>query len=189
MKVGEIKCKKLPELNDEFAKDLREYETLEELRMKIRETLDQVRVRNYENDVRKALVAKLRESVDFEVPDVLVDERSSERLRDLAANVVSQGIDPSRSNIDWRKIRDEMRSDVVDEVKTRILLDEEAQQEAIEVSLEELDDEIDRMAESMQQPREKVAQYFRQGNRLEGLRADIRRQKALGIIRETAKVK
>lgn len=189
VKVAEIKCKELPELNDDFAKDLREYETIKELRQKIRKTLEEASSRNHDNEVRKALVTKLNESVEFEVPDVLVEERMNDRLRDLAANVVSQGIDPSRSNIDWKKIREDMRVDVVNEVQTRMLLDEVAQEEAIEVTKEELEGEIDRMAESMQQPREKVAQYFQQENRLEGLRGDIMRQKALGIISETAKVK
>ena len=82
-----------------------------------------------------------------------------------------------------------MRADVVNEVRTRMVLGEVALQEAIEVSKEDLEGEIDRMAESMKQPREKVAQYFQQENRLGSLRDDILRQKALGIIRETAKVK
>ena len=188
-KVGEIKRKELPELNDDFAKDLREYETLAELRVKIEETLEETRAKDHENEVRKALVKKLNESVDFEVPDVLVEGRMDERLRDLAANVVSQGIDPSRSNIDWKQIREDMRSDVVEEVRTRLVLEEVVQQESIDVSREELDGEIDRLAESMGQPREKVAQYFQQENRMDGFQADLLRQKALGIIRETAKVK
>jgi trigger factor len=189
VKVGEIKSKELPELNDEFAKDLRDYETLDELRSKIRETLEETGAKNRETELRKALTAKLSDSVDFEVPDVLVEERTNERLRDLAANVVSQGLDPSRSNIDWKKIKEDMRHDVVEEVKTRMLLDEVAEQEAIDVDQAEVEGEIDRIAESLQQPREKVSQYFRQENRLEGLRADIRRERALGIIRDTAKVK
>jgi trigger factor len=189
VEVGEIKCKQLPELNDEFAKDLREYETIEELRGKIRETLEESGSRNHENEVRKALMAKITESLEFEVPDVLVEDRTNDRLRDLAANVVSQGIDPSRSNIDWSKIKEDMKADVVNEVRTRMVLDEVVLQESIEVSKEEIEGEIDRMAESMKQPREKVTQYFRQENRMEGLRDDILRQKALGIIRETAKVK
>jgi len=186
--VTEIKCKELPELNDEFAKDLREYETIEELRGKIREALEEAGARNHENELRKALVAKINESVDFEIPDVLVEERMNDRLRDLAANVVSQGIDPSRSNIDWRKLREDMKPDVLDEVRTRMVLEEIAEREGVEVSKQDLDEEMDRMADSMRQPREKVTQYFLQENRLEGLRADILRQKALGIIRETAKV-
>jgi len=189
VKVAEIKCKELPELNDDFAKDLREYETIEELRQKIRGTLEEASSRNHDNEIRKALATKLNESTEFEVPDVLVEERMNDRLRDLAANVVSQGIDPSRSNIDWKKIREDMRADVVNEVRTRMLLDEVAREEAIEAANEDLEGEIDRMAESMQQPREKIAQYFQQENRLESLRGDIMRQKALGIIRKTAKVK
>jgi trigger factor len=78
---------------------------------------------------------------------------------------------------------------VLEEVRTRLVLEEVAEQEGIEVSKQDLDEEMDRMAESMQQPREKVAQYFLQENRIEGLRSDILRQKALGIIRETAKLK
>ena len=134
------------------------------------------------------MTAEISKEADFEIPDILVEARMDDRLRDLAANVVSQGIDPSRSNIDWRKIREDMRKDVVEEVRTRMILDEVAKQEGIKVSSEDLEEEVDRMAQSMQQPREKVAQYFHQENRMEALRSDILRQKALGIIRETAKV-
>jgi trigger factor len=188
VQVAEIKHKQLPELNDEFAKDLREYETLDELRESLQEALTEARQRNRENEIRKALMSKLNEAVDFEVPEILLEDRIDDRLKDLAAKVISQGIDPSRSNIDWKKIREDMRPDVLEEVRSRLILEEVAQTEGLEVTQEEIDGEIDQLAGSMNHPREKVSQYFHQENRLDDLRADLRRRKALHIIRENAKV-
>jgi trigger factor len=188
-KVNEIKQKELPELNDEFAKDMGDYESLDDLRDRVRQDLEVSRKRNRENEISKAATKQLADSVDFDVPDVLVDERSQERLEELARRVASQGIDPSKANIDWRKVREDMRSDVVQEVKTRLILDALARQEGIEIGDEELDKEITSLAEALKQPVEKIRQAFSGPTEVEGLKTDIRRRKALAIIIDQAKIK
>jgi trigger factor len=186
--VTDIKQKILPELNDEFAKDVGDYATLDELKARILGELEQAQKQSRENEIRKAASKKLLELTPFEVPDVLVEERSDQRLRELAGKVMSQGIDPARANIDWRQIRKDMRPDVEDEVRTQLILDEIALAEDLEITAQEVDEEIDRLAASLEQPREKVSQAVREEDEGASLQSEMRRRKALGFVIEHAKV-
>ncbi|HUV13565.1 MAG TPA: trigger factor [Acidobacteriota bacterium] len=186
--VTDIKCKKLPELSDDFAKDLGSFESLNDLRTRIEGDLAATRGRERDAEIRKSLLNKLIGQTSFEVPEVLVEARTRERIEGLAGRIASQGIDPSRANIDWRKIQEDMQQDVVDEIRGRLILDELASQEEIEVSPEEITEEIKKAAESMGQPVEKVQQYFSEPDQLAGLQADLRRSKALAIIVDGAKI-
>ncbi len=186
--VTDIKCKELPELSDDFAKDLGDFESLDDLRARISGDLAASREQERAAEVRKSLINKLVAQTSFEVPEVLVEGRTRERIEGLAGRIASQGIDPSRANIDWRKIREDMQQDVVDEVRGRLILDEIASQEDIEVGPEDINEEMRKAAESMGQPVEKVQQHFSEPDQLAGLKADIRRSKALAIIVDGAKV-
>jgi len=178
----------LPELSDDFAKDLGSFESLNDLRTRIEGDLAATRGRERDAEIRKSLLNKLIGQTSFEVPEVLVEARTRERIEGLAGRIASQGIDPSRANIDWRKIQEDMQQDVVDEIRGRLILDELASQEEIEVSPEEITEEIKKAAESMGQPVEKVQQYFSEPDQLAGLQADLRRSKALAIIVDGAKI-
>lgn len=187
--VTDIKRKELPELNDDFAKDLGDFESLEDIRSRIREDLAAGRQRERDAEIRTSLLNKIIAQTSFEVPEVMVEARTRERIESLAGRLASQGIDPSRANINWRKIREDMQQDVVDEIRGRLILDEIASREAIEVSPEEINAEIEKAAQSMGQPIEKVQQYFSDPEQVAGLKGDLRRGKALAIIVEGAKVK
>jgi len=186
--VTDIKCKELPELSDDFAKDLGSFESLADLRTRIEGDLAAARSQERDAEIRKALVNKLIGQTSFEVPEVLVEGRTRERVEGLAGRIASQGIDPSRANIDWGKIQEDMQQDVVDEIRGRLILDEIASEEEIEVSPEEINEEMKKAAESMGQPVEKVQQYFSEPDQLAGLQADLKRSKALAIIVDGAKV-
>jgi trigger factor len=186
--VTDIKRKELPELNDDFARDLGSFESLEDIKNQITEDLKASRQSEREAEVRKALLDKVIAQTSFDVPEVLVEGRARERLEGLAGRIASQGIDPSQANIDWKKIREDMEQDVVDEIRGRLILDEIAVREDLEVGQEEIDEEIKRAAASMGQPVEKVQQYFSEPHQIASLKADIRRSKALAIIVDGAKV-
>ena len=186
IQVTDVKKKVLPELNDEFAKDLGEHDTLEQLRVRIREDLEKERENNQAKELKEELVEQLIERTSFEVPDVLVEERIDDKIRGLAYNLTAQGVDPSKANIDWSKARGEVRAEAEKEVRTNMILLEIARREAIEVSSEELDGEVRRLASSMNQPQEKVRQYFQEESRIKGLREQIARQKVLDVLLERA---
>jgi trigger factor len=187
--VTDVKRKELPELNDEFAKDVGDFESIEEIENRIRADLESARETKREADIRKALTNKLIGQTSFDVPEVLVKSRLRERLETLAGRMANQGIDPARANLDWKKVRDDMQQDVVDEVRGRLIVDAVAAEEGVDVSAEEITQEIKQIAASMNVPEQRVRQHFMESDEGGSLKADIRRRKALAIIVNSAKVK
>jgi trigger factor len=188
IKVGEIKQKELPELNDEFAKNLDEFETVKELREKIEERLGVEREKNREIDLGNKLLEELAANTDFEIPDIMVENRIDGMLRDLAYKMASQGMDPSKADVDWMKVRSDFRPDAEKQVKANVTLAEVGRRENIKISSEELEQEVEGMAESMEQATEKVKQYFQQEGRMEGLRTQLIQKKAMKILVESAEI-
>ncbi len=185
--VTDIKKKVLPELNDEFAKDMGQ-EGIEALRQKTREDLAVLREKNRESDIKKELIKKLVAASSFDVPDVLIEDRVDDRLRDLAYNIAAQGINPGKANIDWAKVRADLRSESEKDVRASLILGEVAKAEGIEVADGDLDAEFAKMAESMNQPVEKVRQIYSKEGRMEGLREQLRKQRALDAVMREAKI-
>ena len=109
-------------------------------------------------------------------------------LTDLAYGMVSQGVDPSKANVDWAKIRADFQPQAEQQVRGSMILSEIGHREEIQISTEELDQELEKMADSMNQPKEKVRQYFQQENRMEGVKSRLFRGKVLKMLLESAKV-
>jgi trigger factor len=186
--IEELKEKEIPELNDEFARDLGAYKTMKELREDIEKRLTVEREKNREKDFENKLLEKLVEKTSFELPEVLVKDRSDAMLTDLAYGMVSQGVDPSKANVDWAKIRTEVQPQAEQQVRGSMILSEIGRREDIQISTEELEQELEQMADSMNQPKEKVRQYFHQENRMEGVRSRLFRGKVLKMLLGSAKV-
>jgi trigger factor len=187
--VREVKREELPALDDDLAKDVGDYENLEELTLDIRKRLTEQRERSREEDLGNQLVEKLLERSRFEVPESLVEDRVDAMLRDVAHSMVARGLDPSRANLDWGKVRSEFRPRAERHVRADLLLSEIGRRENIDVSGEELDEEISRLAESFDQPREKVTHYFQKESRRDNLRAQMVRGRVLKLLREAARVR
>jgi trigger factor len=187
--VTDIKRAELPDLNDDFAKDLGSFESLEDVRQRIRGDLEESARQARDASVREKLVDRLIQSTSFEVPQVLLDRRLDHHLNEAARQVVQRGVDPMRANIDWRKLREDFAPRAEREVRTQLILDRIAAAEGIEVSPEERSAEMERLAASMRQPVEKVRQYFREEGRMESLETDMRRRAAMNIIADSAKLK
>ena len=189
LRLNEIKKKDLPEANDEFAKDLGDYTTLAQLRERVRADLKELREKNRETALKNKLIDKLVEGESFEIPDLMVEGRLDEKVRDLAYNIAAQGVDPSKANVDWMKLRVQLRPEAEKEVRARVVLGEIANQEHLEVASEDLERELDRMANSVNQPKEKLRQQLEKDNRMEELRGEILRREALSLVFQNAKVK
>lgn len=188
VEVTDIKRRQLPELNDDFARDLGEYDSLEELRQEVEKTLRQEKEKARESELHDRILAQMVELCEFEVPQVLVEQRIDRKLRDFAYNIASQGVDPSRANINWQKMREELRPAAEKDVRGWLILDEAAKLEKIEVLDEHLDQEIDRVAQSLEQPVERVRQFFQKEGRLEDLRNQILRRRAMEAIQKGIRV-
>ena len=121
-----LKRRVLPELDDEFAKDLGEFETLDALRSRVREDLEHEARHTAERDVRAELMKQLAARVPFEVPPSLVERELDRRLEDFARRLMEQKIDPRQAGIDWDAFRESQREVARDAVAGAIYLDEVA---------------------------------------------------------------
>lgn len=186
--VTDIKRKRLPELSDEFAKDLGDYSGLEALKESIRDHLRQRSESRRNSDLKTKLVEKLIQKTTFEVPEVLVEEQIDHRLRDLARSLASRGTDPFRANLDWAKLRADLREEAEKSARADLILREIIRLEKIEAGQEEQELELELIASSMDQPIEKIRQHFLKEGRMEGLAAEIRRRKALDLLVASARV-
>jgi trigger factor len=149
--VQGIKEKKLPELNDEFAKEVAGeaagVATLAEMRSKVRENLEAAKESEQKSQAREKILETLVKSHDFPVPEALVQHQMDVRLERTVRQLTAQGIDPRQVNVDWASMRQRQHERAVDDVKAELLIDRIADAEKIEVSEEELDKEIAHLAE------------------------------------------
>jgi trigger factor len=168
--VQGIKEKKLPELNDEFAKDAAGEQggvtTLDEFRKKIRENLDAAREQEQTSQAREKILEQLVKQHDFPVPEALIEGQMDVRLERVVRSLAAQGVDPRAVNVDWVSLRRKQRDNAINDVKAELLLDRIATAENIEATDEDVDKEFALLAE-------------RSGESVTALRARLTKQGAL----------
>ena len=183
-----IKSRVLPEVDDEFAKDLGEWGSLAELRDGIRSRLLAADERQIDREVKAALVDALLQRASLEVPEALVERHMSARTESTARGLLYQGIDPTKVGVDWRQYRENQREDSVKAAKADILLDEIGRREGIEVLDAELDADVARLAERMGKSREAVRAKLEKEGELSALRARLREEKTLDLLKANARL-
>jgi trigger factor len=183
-----IKNKVVPAADDEFAKDLGEFGSLAELREAVRKRLLALEERRVDRETKNALLEALVEKATFEVPDALVERHMSARTENAARSLALQGVDPSKLGMDWRQYRDAQREESVKAAKADILLDEIARREGIEALDAELDTELDRLAARLKRPKEALRKQMEQEGDLAALRARIREEKTLDLLKANARL-
>ena len=180
--VKGIKRRILPELDDEFAKDLGEFETLDALRARVREDLEHEARHAAERDVRAQLMKQLAARVPFEVPPSLIDREIDRRLEEFAHRLIEQNIDPRQAGIDWNAFRESQREVAREAVAGAIVLDEVARREQLDVTNEEIDQEIGRHAERTgRTPAAVRARLVSEGG-LSRVSAGLRREKSIDFL-------
>ena len=183
-----IKNKVVPERDDEFAKDLGEFDSLAALEAKVREQLQAAEERRSDREVKAGLVEALVAKANFEVPEALVERHMSARTESLARGLAYQGVDPRKVGVDWNQYRESTRQDSVKAARADILLDEIARREGIEVRDAEIDAELARISERSGRSREQVrAQLTKEGD-LGAIAARIREEKTLDLLKSNASI-
>jgi trigger factor len=183
VKVGAIKQKTLPELNDDFAKQLGEFATLEEVRTRIREGMEAERKHSAEHEAKDKLMVELIKRNDFEVPEALVENQVDVRLERGLRALAAQGMrQEDIKKMDFNRLRAGQREQAVQEVKASVLLDKIAEEEKIEVSNEEIDREVVSLAAQSKQTPEAIRARLTQDGALDRIRARIRSEKTLDFL-------
>jgi len=191
VKVKEVREKILPALDDEFASDASEFETLEELRGDIREKVGNALGSRAEEDFRVAAVDAAVEAATVEVPDDLVIARATERWERMERQLAQRGMDPNQFLQMQGRTRDELieesKPDALRELKREAVVTAVAEAEAIEVTDEELVEALEHSAEHERITPEKLLERLRENGRAAMIEEDIRARKAIELIADEAK--
>ncbi|HWF91165.1 MAG TPA: trigger factor [Terriglobales bacterium] len=183
VKVTGIKQKTLPELNDQFAKELGEFATFDEVRRRIRENMEHERQHNAERESKDKLIAELVKRNEFEVPEALVEHQIDIRLERGVRALAAQGMRTEDiKKMDFARLRTGQREQAVQDVKAALLLEKIAEEEKIEVSDEEVEKEIEGVAKQSQQTTEAVRARLTRDGALDRIRDRIRDEKTLDFL-------
>jgi trigger factor len=183
VKVQSIKQKSLPELDDQFATQLGEFKTLDEVRQRIRESMEAERKHTAEHEAKDKLVAELVKRSEFEVPEALVDRQIDVRLERGLRALAAQGMKAEDiKKMDLNRLRVGQREQALQEVKASLLLDKIAEEEKIEVSDAEIDREIEALATQSKQTPEAIRARLTRDGALDRIRNRIRSEKTLDFL-------
>jgi trigger factor len=186
--VQEIKQKVLPAIDDELARVSSELTTLAELRAKLRADLEGRRQSLVESLARRKLLEQLVERHQFPVPRKLVEAQLDRKLESVWARLAAQGIDPRQADLDWRKVREELRSEAEKDVRGSLILEKIAEAEKIEVSEEELDSTIREIAQETQESAAALKTRLTREGGLDRIQFSRRTQKALDLVYQNARI-
>ena len=190
VKVNGIKVDELPELDDEFAKDISEFDTLDALKADIRAKLEEQAAKTEKQERENAVVDKLVADTEIDVPDCMIDNRVDGIIRENNMRMAQQGLSFEQylsymgSTID--QFKEMMRPNAEKQVKANLILEAIVKAENFEITDEMLDEKIKEMAEAYHMEADKLKSMF-QGNEAENLKDDMKMEKAVAFLVENAK--
>lgn len=182
-----VRRKELPEVNDEFAQDLGDYRTLEELREAVRRSIQSVREFEAQRDAKNALADKLVDMHEFPVPETLVDRQIRNRVEQRLTDLAAQGIDPRALKLDWQKLKETQHDKALREVKASMLLSRVAERESIDPTRDEVDREVEKIAKQQREPFAAVRLKFEKDGTLGRIAQHIQTEKTLTFLFEHAR--
>lgn len=185
--VKHVRRKELPELNDEFAKDLGDYQTLEELKEAIRKSILADREHHAQDDAKNQLLDRLVETHDFPVPEAYVDRQIKINVENQLRQFVAQGIDPRGLKLDWEKVKESQKDRAARDVKASLLVDKVADREAISPTQEEVDREVNRIARQQKKAVAVVRAEMQKDGTLNRIAGHIRTEKTLSFLFDQAR--
>jgi trigger factor len=186
--VKALKTRVVPALDDEFAKDMGDFASLEALTTRVRDDLQRDAERNAERELRNDLLRQLAARVTFDIPEALLEREVERRTEEFVRRLYEQGVDPRQANIDWQGFRDHQREPAREAVASAIVLDEVARREGIAVESAELDAEIERYAAATGRTADQVRARLEKEGGISRLYMGLRREKAVDLVRSRATI-
>ena len=188
VQVESIKEKHRPELDDDFAQSVGDFDKLDDLKANVRQNLEQHRRHHADEQIHEAILGWLEDNNEFEVPDSLVEHQLQTRLQRMMRELSQQGVNPQGLDVDWGKIRADQYEQAVRDVRGSLILEHLAEREKIEVEDEEIEREIEAIAAQMGRPKENVREILTKNEGLDRIKGQIRNRKVLAMVQEQAKV-
>lgn len=180
--VSGIRKKELPELDDNFAADVGDFRSLDELKARIKEEINTHHRRHAMEHAHEHIIDALIEKHDFPVPERMVQDQIRTRVERTARNLASQGINLEEMQLDWKKIAEEQRPRAVRDVKAGLLLERIAEAEAFEADDEQVDAQIERFAQQKKIPMSKARQQLAENGAIDTIRTNLINEKTLNYL-------
>ena len=185
--VKAVRRKELPEANDDFAKDLGDYQTLDEVKEAIRKSILAERENRAREETKHQIIEKLVDEHPFPVPDSYVDRQIEIGLENQLRQLASQGVDPRQLKLDWAKIREAQKDRATRDVRASLILDRIADRESIMATQDEVDREVQRIARQQREAVAMVRPKLQKDGTLNRIAGQIRTEKTLGVLFDKAR--
>lgn len=189
-KVHSVEKKNLPELDDEFAKDVSEFDTLKELREDSKAKLEKAKEAQAQRQFEDAVVDIAVDNASVEIPECMIKNQIDNQIQDISYRLQSQGMPLEQylqyTGMTMEALREQLKETAEKAVKTQLVLAEIAKAENVEVSEEDVEAEFKKMADMYGMEVEKVKELM--GANLDALKADLKTQKTIAVIVDAAKV-
>lgn len=185
--VKNVRRRELPEINDEFARDLGDYQGLTELRDAIRSSIRAEREYAAAQEAKNKAVDKLVDDHVFPVPDTFIDRQIEVQLDRQLRELAAQGVDPSKLKLDWEKLREARKEAAIRDVRASLLLERIADAESIYANNEEVDRELNALARREREPVAALRMKLEKDGTLGRIAARIRTEKVLNFLFENAR--
>ena len=188
--VKKVETKELPELDDDFAQDVSEFDTLAEYREDVKKNLTEKKEKEARAAKENTAVDKAIENAEMEIPDAMINTQVRQMMNDFASRMQSQGLTMEQyfqfTGMTAEKMQEEMKPQALKRIQTRLVLEKIAETENIEVSEDEVNEEIGKMAEMYKMEADKLKELL--GDReLEQMKKDMAVQKAVTLVADEAK--
>lgn len=188
IKLHEIKEKELPELDDEFVKDISEFDTLKEYKEDVKAKLLESKETESKNDIDNQIIDKVNELLEAEIPEAMFENKVNEDINDFARRLQSQGLDMKTymqyTGLDNEKFKKEFRPMAERQVKLRLALEKISELEKLEPTAQEIENKYKEYAENYKMNVEKIRTFIPEKD----IKMDLSCEKAIDFLRENAKI-
>ena len=184
--VKGVRKKELPELNDEFAQDLGDYRTMDELRGAVKKSLFDQRQEEAQREAKDKIVDHLVDQHEFPVPEAFITRQIENRVEQRLRSLAQQGLDPKSFNLDWDSIKEAQKEPAVREVKASLLLSRVAEKESIAPTREEVDKQVERLARQQREAFAPLRIRLEKDGTLNRIASHIQTEKTLAFLFEHA---
>jgi len=186
--VKAIRKRIVPELDDEFAKDLGDFASLDALKARVREDLEHEARHESDRELRAELMKQLATRVTFEVPQALLEREIDRRVEEFVRRLIDQQIDPMKTNINWEEFRERQREAATEAVRGALVLDEVARRESVAVTNDEVEAEIAKYAERTERTPAAVRARLEKEGGIGRLYSGLRRERAIDFLLSRATI-
>jgi trigger factor len=186
--IKAIRKRIVPELDDEFAKDLGDFASLDALRARVRDDLQHEAKHDADRELRAELMKQLATRVTFEVPQALLEREIDRRVEEFVRRLIDQQIDPMKTNINWEEFRERQREAAAEAVRGALVLDEVARRESVEITRDEIEAEVAKYAERTGRTPAAVRAKLEKEGGIGRLYSGLRRERAIDFLLSRATI-